>query len=122
MRFKLKGLLFGVLLLPLLFPFALSAQQFAYVANGDSNSVSVIDTSSNTVVATVAVGSIPFGVAITPDGTRAYATNRGSNSVSVIDAASNTVVATVAVGGAPEGVAITPDGARAYVTNQSSAS
>src|SRR5438876_12395638 len=120
MRFKLKGLLFGVLLLPLLFPFALSAQQFTYVANGDSNSVSVIDTSSNTVVATVAVGSIPFGVAITPDGTRAYVTNRGSASVSVIDTSSNTVGAAAAGVGEPDGVAITPDGTRAYVTNQCS--
>ena len=40
------------------------AQTFAYVANG--NSVSVIDTASNTVVATVGVGLSPLGVAITP--------------------------------------------------------
>ena len=40
-----------------------------------SNTVSVIDTASNTVVATVAVGSMPRGVAITPDGTRVYVTN-----------------------------------------------
>jgi YVTN family beta-propeller protein len=73
-----------------------------------SNSVSVIDTASNTVVATVGVGMNPFGVAITPDGTRAYVTNANSSSVSVIDTASNTVVATVGVGGLPEGVAITP--------------
>jgi YVTN family beta-propeller protein len=36
------------------------------VANQNSNSVSVIDTASNTVVATVAVGSGPNWVAITP--------------------------------------------------------
>jgi YVTN family beta-propeller protein len=39
---------------------------FAYVANKDSNTVSVIDTATNTVVATVPVGSAPIGVAITP--------------------------------------------------------
>ncbi len=33
-----------------------------------ANTVSVIDTASNTVVATVAVGSNPSGVAVTPDG------------------------------------------------------
>ena len=51
------------------------AQTHAYVANTGSNSVSVIDTTSNTVVATVGVGDYPIGVAITPDGTRAYVTN-----------------------------------------------
>ena len=35
------------------------AQTHAYVANSGSNSVSVIDTTSNTVVATVGVGGAP---------------------------------------------------------------
>ena len=86
----------------------------AYVANFGSNSVSVIDISSNTVVATVAVGSQPNAVAITPDGTRVYVANCGGD-VFVIATSSNTVVAKVVVGGCPYGVAITPDGTRAYV-------
>jgi YVTN family beta-propeller protein len=45
---------------------AAEAAPFAYVANYQSDSVSVIDTASNTVVATVPVGSQPVGVAITP--------------------------------------------------------
>jgi YVTN family beta-propeller protein len=36
------------------------------VTNDFSNTVSVIDTSTNTVVATVPVGARPFGVAVTP--------------------------------------------------------
>ena len=47
---------------------------FAYVTNGVSNNVSVIDTSTNTVLTSIPVGSYPLGVAITPDGTRAYVT------------------------------------------------
>ncbi len=39
---------------------------FAYVTNFNSNDVSVIATASNTVVATVPVGTLPTGVAITP--------------------------------------------------------
>ncbi len=85
------------------------AQTHAYIVN----SVSVIDTTSNTVVATVSVGGSPLEVAITPDGTRVYVTNGNDNTVSVVDAASNTVVATVRVGALPFGVAITPDGTRA---------
>jgi YVTN family beta-propeller protein len=84
------------------------AQTFTYVTNDGSSSVSVINTASNAVTATVAVGIFPQGVAITPDGTRAYVTNDGTNSVSVIDTGTNTVVATVPVGIEPVGVAITP--------------
>ena len=87
-----------------------AAAPFAYVANSDSNTVSVIDTATNKVVATVGVGVNPSGVAVTPDGTHAYVANNGSNNVSVIDTASNTVVATVPVGVGPDGVAVTPDG------------
>src|SRR5262249_42188023 len=93
------------------------AKPFAYVTNSGSGTVSVIDTATNTVVATVGVGGDPRGVAITPDGTHAYVTNIRSNTVSVIDTATNTVVATVPVGLSPFGVAITPDGTHAYVTN-----
>ncbi|WSA81802.1 YncE family protein [Streptomyces sp. NBC_01799] len=80
----------------------------AYVANLGSNNVSVIDAATNMVTATVTVGSIPFGVAITPDGLHAYVTNFGSGNVSVIATASNMVTATVTVGTQPNGVAISP--------------
>ena len=90
---------------------------FAYVANNSSDNVSVVRTSDNTVVATVAVGSRPQDVAVTPDGAVAYVTNNGSHNVSVLRTSDNTVVATVAVGLLPGGVAVTPDGNFAYVTN-----
>jgi YVTN family beta-propeller protein len=93
------------------------AAPFAYVAEG-SNNVSVVDTATNMVVATVAVGSFPIGVAITPDGAFAYVASFNSGNVSVIDTATNAVVDTVAVPPGPNHVAITPDGAFAYVTKQ----
>ena len=80
----------------------------AYVTSPGEGTVSVIDTATNTVVATIPVGVGPIGVAITPDGTRAYVTNGDSNTVSVIDTATNTLVATVPVGVRPVAVAITP--------------
>ena len=73
---------------------------------------------TNTVTATVPVGSEPIGVAVTPDGAYAYVTNYGSGYyVSVISTATNTVTATVTVGSGPYGVAVTPNGAYTYVTN-----
>jgi len=94
---------------------------YAYVANEGSNNVSVINTSTNTVVATISAGSAPTIVAITPNGLYAYVTNQLSNNVSVINTSTNTVVSTISVGTGPIGVAITPNGLYAYVTNEGSA-
>jgi len=91
-----------------------------YVANKNSNTVSVIATSSNMVTATIPVGGAPIGVAVTPDGGNVYVTNAGSNDVSVIATSSNMVVATIPVGSKPAGVSITPDGSKVYVANQAS--
>ena len=68
----------------------------------------MIHTATNTVTATVPVGSVPYGVAITSDGAYAYVTNAGASNVSVIDTATNTVTATVPVGSGPIGIAIRP--------------
>ncbi len=97
-----------------------AATQYAYVTNPGSNNVSVMDTASKIIVATIPVGEFPAGMAITPDGTFAYVANFHSNTVSVIDMATNIVSMTVTVGLNPQDVAITPDGAFAYVTNDGS--
>jgi len=94
-----------------------AAASEAYVANWGDNTVSVINTKTNTVVATIPVGSRPSGLAITPNGKFAYVANQYSNTVSVINTETNTVVATIPVGSFPLGVAITPDGDFAYVAN-----
>jgi YVTN family beta-propeller protein len=84
------------------------------VADGGANSVTVIDTATNTVKTTFRVGTIPVDVSITPDGVSAYVANAGAKSVSVIDTTTNTVVATVRVEFIPVHVSISPDGAHAY--------
>ena len=95
------------------------AQTFAYVTSS-SGFVSKIDTASNTVVATIPVGNLPTGLAVTPDGTRVYVANDYDDTVSVIDTAKDIVVATIQAGHTPQFIAITPDGTRAYVTDVSS--
>ncbi|MEC5189280.1 beta-propeller fold lactonase family protein [Geobacillus thermodenitrificans] len=89
---------------------------FAYVTNAADNTVSVIDTSTNTVIETISVGNMPDRIAITPDGTRAYVGNVLSNTISVIDTSTNTVIATIPVA-SPHDIDLTPDGTHAYVTN-----
>ena len=93
---------------------------FAYVTNLLQGTVSVINTATDTVVATVPVGSEPNGVAITPNGEFAYVANSTGNDVSVINTYTDTVVATVPVASGAWDVAISPNGAFAYVTNYSS--
>src|SRR3989442_656597 len=95
-------------------PSPTEARPFAYVS-GPLPGIVVVDTVTDSVVATVAAGG--GGIAITPDGTRAYA-GSGNNAVVVIDTASNTVIATVTVPAGIRGdgnIAITPNGTRAYV-------
>jgi YVTN family beta-propeller protein len=104
-----------VLVLLVLSISALHAQTVAYVTNDGAGSVSVIDTATNTVTATIAVGNGPFGVVFSPDGTRAYVPNISDGTISVIDTAANAVLTTINVGGGPIFPAITPDGKSLYV-------
>jgi YVTN family beta-propeller protein len=87
-----------------------------YVANFDSNTVSVIDTATNTVTDTILSVSQPVSVAVNPQGTKIYVSNV-NGTVSVIDTVTNTVIATISVGAFPSGVAVTPDGSKVYVAN-----
>jgi len=89
----------------------------AYVAALFGDTVSVIDTATNTVVGTISTGA-PSAVAVSKDGTRLYIVNLRSNSVSVIDTATNLVTgAPIAVGGRPLAASISPDGSHLYVVN-----
>jgi YVTN family beta-propeller protein len=72
-----------------------------YVASLADGIVSVIDTATNTVSATIPVGVFPEGVAVKPDGSKVYVANVNTGTVSVIATATNTVIATIPVGFGP---------------------
>ena len=102
-----------------------------YVANYGAHNVSVIATSSNTVTATVTVGSgetgKPIALAVTPNSAHVYVADQGNSQIDDIATASNTVSkaipvgsmvdANVAGGGDPNILAITPDGSKLYVAS-----
>jgi YVTN family beta-propeller protein len=95
-----------------------------YVANEGSNTVSVIDTSnSNAILATISVGTEPYGVAYNSSSKEIYVANILSDNVSVIDAdpasgTYNQVTNTITVGVRP--FYITSIGTNMYVTNNQS--
>ena len=107
-------------------PSAYVVNQCASSSNCTYGTVSVIDTASGLVTATIPVGIDPQGVAVSPSGRRVYVNNYCGNSacfngtVSVIDTATNAVTATITVGANPIGVTVNPDGSRVYVANNGS--
>ena len=106
--------------------YGLAYREYAYVTNGKSNTVSVIDLTprpipSFHVIKTITVGSEPTGVTANSKKNEIYVVNTGSNNVSVIDAERNQVVATIGVHGKPYFIEVSPDGRRGYVANSASA-
>ena len=92
-----------------------------YVVRFFADTVSVIDGSTNSVIATVPVGG-PQGVTVDPFTNRIYVGNTASNGVSVIDGATNTVVGTVPLGTSnpSQGIGVNTTTSRIYVANGAS--
>jgi YVTN family beta-propeller protein len=80
----------------------------AYVANSQSNTVSVIDTTQNppAVINSIPVGAYPNGMALSADGSQLYVTDYLAAGLTVVDTGTNTVLRTVTVGSRPDGVAV----------------
>src|SRR5204862_5922292 len=70
-------------------------REYAYVTNGKSNTVSVLDLDTYHSIKTIPVGNNPTGVAANPAKNEAYVVNAGSNSASVINAETNTLNSTI---------------------------
>jgi YVTN family beta-propeller protein len=85
-----------------------------------AGSVSVIDTTKNAVVATIAVQRAPGSIVVDKTGQRAFVVNTGSNSISVVDLATRRAIAAVAAAARPDMAAIAPDGRTLVVTSPAS--
>lgn len=101
-----------------------SLREYAYVTNGGSNTVTVINVKYLRVDRTIPVGPNPIGVAASPSSNEVYVVNSGNpggnGSVSVIDALTNKVTATIPVQRQPYFIDVAPSGERAYVANSGS--
>lgn len=92
-----------------------SATNKIYVANQNSNDVTVIDGTTNSTV-TVSVGSTPQAVAVDPAVNKIYVANRNGDTVTVIDGTTNSTLS-VGVGSHPRAVAANPVTNKIYVSN-----
>jgi YVTN family beta-propeller protein len=95
-------------------------REFAYISNGGSNTVTVLDLVYLRLDRTLQVGTNPTSVTANPVRNEIYVVNTQSGTISVIDAGTNRIVATVPVHRLPSSIAIDPTGHRGYVTNSGS--
>ena len=81
-----------------------------YVANHTDGTVSVIDGATNTVIATVSVGSAGSNVlvGVNPSTDRVYVANTEDGTIAVIDGANITVIATIPGDSRSEGAVLSP--------------
>jgi YVTN family beta-propeller protein len=89
----------------------------AVTANVLSQTASIVDLTTRSVIATLPIQRRPGGVEFTPDGSKAVIASRDGVGVDIIDMATNTVTP-VALGASPiraDGVVFSPDGQHAYV-------
>jgi len=99
-------------------------REYAYVPNGGSGTVTILDVVNVRVDRELPVGQNPVAVAVSPTRNEVYVVNSGSpsvsGSVSVINAEHNTVAATIPVGRQPVSIDVDPAGQLAYVANSGS--
>lgn len=96
-----------------------------YVANSNSDLVSVIDTKSDRIIkeinpkptAELPFGSTPDALTITPEGKTLYVANGGNNLIAVIDLATDNVKGLIPTGWYPGAVALGRDGKKLFVAN-----
>ena len=116
-----------------------ASQTRLFVAQDNSDSVAVIDTGSNTVLAEIGVtapvdayaneknykGANPNNVALSPDESTLYVTNGGENAVAVVHlnrvVSNSRVIGLIPTGWYPNSASVSGDGKTLYVVNGKSA-
>jgi YVTN family beta-propeller protein len=128
-KLSLVTLLIGVLALTACrkqdFPqYPANFREYAYITNGDSGTVTVLDVVNVRVDREISVGQGPAAVTASPTRSEVYVVNSGLEgalgSISVIDAEKNTVATTIPLHRKPVSIDLNADGTLAYVANSGS--
>src|ERR671923_158532 len=97
-----------------------------YVAESDSNRVSVIEGKANSVLGKVSVNGSPTSIAVNPNTNTIYVTDTLSSKISVIDGTTingtttNSVMGSIDVGSRPTSIAVNPNTNTIYVASYNS--
>lgn len=95
----------------------LAAADEVWVGSDGDSTITVIDSATNKVVATLSVPRTPHNITFAPDGTFAFATAHAGDTVTMIDATSKKVVGTLPAAALPNKVGVTPDGRELWTGN-----
>lgn len=91
--------------------------RFAFVANRNSGTVSVVKLDRMRLVKTIEAGGGPAGMALHPTRNEVWLANTETNSISIIDVEEREEQIEFACGAMPSDLAFTPDGEYAMVVN-----
>jgi YVTN family beta-propeller protein len=88
-----------------------------YVGSTGTNTISVIDTNTNSVVEVISTSQPPTNLVFSPDARYVYASHSESNMVSLVDTGVEDVTATMKIGSQVAGIAVSSAGAWLVVTD-----
>ena len=82
--------------------------KFALISDLDAGDLVVLDTATRKEIKRIALGRMPEGILIAPDGARAFVAVNGDNNVAVIDLKTWAVTSRISAGTGPDGLAWVP--------------
>ena len=104
-----------------------ASKHYVFVSNGTNDLVTVLDAKSHKLIKNIKLcpderisklrGIIPFGLNISPDGSRVYVAESGLNAIAVIDVVTLKIMGHIPTGWFPAKIKATPDGKKLIVAN-----
>ncbi len=92
----------------------------AFAASETDGSLSMIDVTSNTVIAVLDAGTGAHDVAVSPGGAFVYVTDNSTGKLRIFIVRTLAFLQPITVGDRPHGIAVSPDGSTAAVANSGS--
>jgi YVTN family beta-propeller protein len=108
------GLLTGLVFLAPLLNAAVTGKPVIVQTNSAGDSVTLIDPSTDKIIAEIPGEEVAHGAAAAPDGSRFYFTNESTATLDVVDATTLKMIKKIPLTGPPNNLAMRKDGLRLY--------